>query len=159
VLRCDASAGCFALVDTCPSADACVIAPGAVDTAFCARSRADCPRIARAYQATVAAASLPAVPPGSSGLAPGVYNPGCAPADCAVVPGHCDLGLGACWYLGRPQPQLDRLAALYASLGCATPTPCACPPAQVSASCEANPDGGEWVVSPGITATNACLVR
>jgi hypothetical protein len=88
-----------------------------------------------------------------------VYNPGCAPSDCGVVAGHCDLGLGACWYLGRPQPELDRLANLYQSLGCATSMPCACPPATVSATCETNPDGGSWMVEPGLSYSYACIVK
>jgi hypothetical protein len=96
---------------------------------------------------------------GSAGLMPGAYNFACDQADCGIVAGHCDLGLGACWYLGRPQPELDRLASLYASLGCAKSTPCQCPAASVSAICEANPDGGSWMVSSGTYATFACVVR
>jgi hypothetical protein len=126
---------------------------------LCARTKADCPAIAQAYASAVASAGATPVPPGSSGLQPGAYNFGCAPADCGVVLGHCDIGLGACWYLGRPQPLLDRLAALYVSLGCATSTPCQCPPPQVTASCQSNPDGGSWSSSPGILYTNACIVR
>jgi hypothetical protein len=128
-------------------------------TAFCARSTADCPAIAKAYAAVVAAENITPVAPGSTGLAPGVYNPNCDSIDCGVVPGHCDLGLGACWYLGRPQPQLDQLANVYESLGCATSTPCQCPPATAAASCESNPDGGEWTSDSGASFSYACVVH
>jgi hypothetical protein len=158
VLRCNQPT-CYDVFDTCP-AGACVYAPGTTTSAAsCARSAADCPAIANAYAATVAAGNLTAVPAGSSGLTPGEYNFACSPIDCGIVPGHCDLGLGACWYLGRPQPQLDRLAALYQSLACATSTPCSCPPQQATATCETNPDGGSWVLDGGsILATYACVV-
>jgi hypothetical protein len=158
VLRCD-DPRCYSVVDMCPSADSCVDVPGLLGSAFCARSRADCQKIASAYGATAAAANITPVLAGSSGLKPGAYNFGCAPADCAVVAGHCDVGLGACWYLGRPQPELDRLASLYMSLGCANSTVCQCPAANVTAGCETNPDGGSWMVSNGEYATYACVVH
>jgi hypothetical protein len=147
---------CYAVADTCPTADACIVTSAG---AQCARSTADCPAIADAYAYAIANANVTPVLAGTSGLQPGVYNPGCAAADCGIVPGHCDLGLGACWYLGRPQPELDKLAALYESLGCATSTPCQCPPLHIDASCETNPDGGEWSDGPGVEFTYACVVQ
>jgi hypothetical protein len=155
VLSCVAP-DCYDVTDTCPSADACIVTSTG---ARCARTKADCPAIADAYAAYVAAVDITPVLPGPSGLRPGIYNPGCLPIDCGVIPGHCDVGLGACFYLGRPQPELDKLAALYHSLGCDKPTQCQCPSQQVHATCETNPDGGSWSLSPGFTSTNACVVQ
>jgi hypothetical protein len=128
-------------------------------SAFCARSTADCSRLASTYATLVANAKLTPVSPGSSGLPPGVYNAGCDSLDCGTVSGHCDLGLGACWYLGRLEPELDQIASLYQSLGCATPSPCNCPPQKVNAVCESNPDGGGWIFDGGVNATSACVVQ
>jgi hypothetical protein len=147
---------CYGVIDTCPSADACIVTRSG---AQCARSNADCGAIADAYAYAVSGANITPALTGSSGLKPGVYNLGCSAADCNIVSGHCDLGLGACWYMGRPQPELDKLAALYQSLGCATSTPCQCPPQQVTASCQSNPDGGVWRSSPGVLDTYACVVQ
>jgi hypothetical protein len=151
---------CYSVADTCPSASACVVVPGVDESsAFCARSAADCSRLASTYMAVVASGGLTPVAPGSSGLPPGAYNPSCDAIGCGIVGGHCDLGLGACWYLGRPEAELDQLATLYQSLGCAASVPCQCPPQQVAAVCETNPDGGLWIFDGGLTATSACVVQ
>jgi hypothetical protein len=152
--------GCYEIAATCADPAACVSFSGDGGVrAICAASKDDCAAVAGAYRDAESLGNLTPARAGSSGLAPGVYNPACSSIDCNVIPGYCDIGLGdTCWYLGRPQPELKRLSALYTTLRCAQPVTCACPP-PVGAYCGTNPDGGPAWKQGSISATNACYVR
>jgi hypothetical protein len=152
------AAGCYAPVETCAAVGSCVT-PSAGGSAFCADSAGDCEAVRKAYESLLASLNVTPLPQDSASLEPGVYNPGCGESDCAVQPGHCQSGLGPCWFLGRPQPALDRLASLHASLGCPAVTTCDCPSPMMDAHCEAGPDGMPAWTSGTLSATNACIVR
>jgi hypothetical protein len=84
-------------------------------------------------------------------LAAGSYalnNSSCEHATgCGVRMGHCEDGLGGpCWYLAESGEPLDRYAALYRRLGCATPTSCDCPSADIDVSCQEGPVTASCVV-------------
>ncbi|HEY0467277.1 MAG TPA: hypothetical protein VGC79_23920 [Polyangiaceae bacterium] len=108
----------------------------------------------------MASAYLGVAKPGSAGIAPGTYNYShqCEPADCqTLTTTYCQPGLGACWYLGKPQPKLDQLAMAYESLGCPGAGSCDCPDPLVNAACETNSEG--YQVWGGDHFTEACVVK
>ncbi len=135
---------CLQLVKACSTPDACVPSPDE-PTAICAESSDSCPAIKRAYEAEVASRSSAwrerTVWPGTATLAAGsyaLYDTSCERAKgCQVQRGHCEDGLGGpCWYLAESGEPLDHYAELYRSLGCATPTSCDCPSADIDVSCQ-----------------------
>ena len=114
-------------------------------TAICAETIDDCAVIKRAYEEAVARFSSAqrerSVEPGMPTLKAGSYSlfdTSCERATgCTVQMGHCEDGLGGpCWYLAESGQPLDHYAALYQRLGCATPTTCDCPAANIDVSCQ-----------------------
>jgi hypothetical protein len=132
--------------------------PGAGDR-YTADHCADCEEIRTEYTHVLANEYRALAESGGVGIAPGTYNYAnqCEPDDCTTIaPGHCELGLGPCWYLGKPIPRLDVLASAYASLGCSGPVTCDCPAQVVNAACEMNPEGYRvW----GGPFSHACVVQ
>lgn len=145
VLRC--AGDCVEVVETCADRDACV-------GSTCAKSASDCDAVRAAYDAELTATSAPVVAVvrvGAGSLAPGEYGPGC-PDDCAVVPGDCNVGLSTCWLVGWRTTEVQRLAALYARLGCPQASECSCPALTNTISCQG-------ISSPtGEYLHNACVV-
>jgi hypothetical protein len=158
---------CYNIVDTCSLDGGCIETDAG---ARCASTGADCDAIAAAYTSVTNVAGLIPALSGTTGLAPGGYPIVCGGAiahspACSIIPGHCAIGLGACWYLGDPgvigqmYTSLDNLARTYQALGCATATACNCPQQPASVSCETNPDGGFWTLAPGFMSTYECVVH
>jgi hypothetical protein len=154
----ECKAGCYGPVETCATVEACVPS-GHDSSAFCADSVDDCEAVRNVYESLLASLNVTPLPRDSASLEPGAYNPACAESDCAVQAGHCQSGLGPCWFLGRVQPELDRLASLYASLGCPAVATCDCPSPVMEAHCETGQDGTPAWSSGSISATYACIVR
>ena len=123
----------------------------------------NCQEIQQTYAEVLAKGHIGVVESGSAGLAPGPYNYSdyCDGDDCnTTTAGHCELGLGGCWYLGPPIRYLDQLAVGYESLGCSTHKSCDCPAQRVSATCDAK--AGDWEVQEGAWLKHyrtACVVR
>lgn len=123
----------------------------------------DCEELRQTYTDVLAEGHVAVVESGSDGLAPGAYNYSnyCSPADCSTTTaGHCELGLGGCWYLGKPIAYLDQLAVGYETLGCSANTSCDCPAQRVSATCEGKL--GDWEVLEGPWLerySRACVVK
>jgi hypothetical protein len=108
-------------------------------SATCVSTHADCPTIAKAYAFAVSKAVLTATPGqvGSQAVSNCISD-----SDCKVIAGHCDIGLGACWYVGAEldQTTLDQLASLYQKLGCTTATDCSsCQPQPAQSTCDRKP--------------------
>lgn len=124
---------------------------------------ADCEELRQTYVDVLAEGHVAVVESGSPGLAPGAYNYSnfCSPDDCSTTTtGHCQLGLGGCWYLGKRIPMLDQLALGYETLGCSANTSCDCPAQMVSATCEGKSDGWEVPEGPWLKHYNrACVVK
>ena len=120
---------------------------------------ANCEELRKEYENLLAVEYRALAVPGSTGIAPGAHNYAnqCQPDDCSTTtPAHCELGLGPCWYLGKPIPRLDQLANAYQLLGCNAPVTCNCPAQLVNASCEAKPEGYRvW----GGPFSHACVVE
>ena len=146
VLRCRDSS-CVEVVEVCPEADACV-------TTSCAKSVNDCGAVRDAYEAELGRATAAVVREGAAGLTAGEYGESC-PGDCAVVAGDCAVGLETCWLVGWRSSEIERLAALYARLGCPGAKACNCPPLDVAltVTCRgvSSADGG--------VVHNACVAR
>jgi len=123
----------------------------------------NCAEVQQTYADVLAQGHIAVVESGSDGLAPGAYNYSdyCSTGACSTTTaGHCELGLGGCWYLGKPIPYLDQLAVAYQTLGCSTNTSCDCPAQTVSAGCETTP--GDWAVQEGALLKHyriACVVK
>lgn len=139
----ECTGSCRQLVETCSTADACIQLDDL--NAVCAETSADCDSVKKAYEAAVASFSSTqrerSVQPGMSALAPGsypLYDTVCRETTgCEVQLGHCEDGLGGpCWYLAESGEPLDRYAALYRQLGCATPTTCDCVAPDLDISCQ-----------------------
>ncbi len=124
---------------------------------------ADCEELRTEYTHVLASAYRAVAKPESMGIAPGTYNYAeqCEPDDCqttTTTTADCHLGLGACWYLGKPIPRLDELARAYESLDCPGAVTCDCPAQVVNASCETNPEGYRvWGTDQRFT--HACVVK
>jgi hypothetical protein len=161
----DCTGECYDLVDTCSIDGRCIQTS---DTeARCASTPDDCGAVAAAYASLAAAAGLVPAPSDTTTSAPGGFPVVCSPnepGDCAVIPGHCSIGLGACWYLGDLRAlsdqytSLDNLAGAYQALGCSKPTSCTCPAPPAIVTCETNPDGGFWPSPLGWDVTHACVI-
>jgi hypothetical protein len=123
-----------------------------------------CEEVRQVYKAVLIDARVGVAEPGSDGLAPGPYNQdftSCTPEDCmTTTPANCELGLGPCWYLGKPIPKLEQLAEIYQSLGCVGSVSCDCPAPVVAATCESSPNVGGWA-APRTTQrfAFACVVK
>jgi hypothetical protein len=154
VRRC--SAGCWEKAESCVPPGGCVVPPGG--SARCADSLDDCAAIRDAYEEALRQADITIVRSGSPSLAAGAYNAACSDADCVMDPGHCAAGLDTCWLLGRPAPEIGRLASLHQALGCPPVLECNCPPAVV-ATCESGVNGAPAWQNGSISATNACIVH
>ena len=159
IYDCDLNRECYEPRQTC--------APGtcvSVSIPFCADTPDACPDIAQAYQSIVAGAGPDPTaeePPAAGTVLGAPCSDRATIDDCGLTRGHCELGLGACWYLGlgRAQAELERLARLYEDLGCATPSPCECPEPKVDAECLMSADGGWWLDDAGsIRSTWACII-
>lgn len=123
----------------------CLDAPNGA--AHCAT---DCAEVRESYADVLADGHIGFVETGSAGIAPGPYNFSywCEPTDCSTTTtAHCELGLGVCWYLGKPIERLNRLAEAYQALGCPANASCDCPAPTHAATCEAK-DGG-WLDTSG----------
>jgi hypothetical protein len=142
------------------AAGACLDARGKTS----AHCTTDCDEVRQTYTDVLTDAHVAVVQSGSDGLAPGPYNYSdyCSDDDCnTTTAGHCELGLGGCWYLGAPIPELDKLAGAYAALGCPANASCVCPARIVSATCESN-SSGDWEVREGPWLeryAKACVVK
>jgi hypothetical protein len=139
---CGPTGGCWNYT-LCPAQGGCVEPEHG--KAVCVSSYADCPRIEAAYLREVQSyANLVARPgPGAPTANP---DRSCySDESCQVTPGHCSIGLGACWYVGRLEPAvLQDLASLWVKLGCAGPVSCNCTPLPTRAECPQS--GGNCVV-------------
>lgn len=134
IVRTDLTRNCYEAVVPCSGPDRCVIGS---DGPMCAESKSDCETVRAAYQARLerSGRATTTVRTGSA-LAAGLYRDIQCPQYCIVSPGHCAQGLDTCWFLSYgPDPELDRLAALYQELGCPSLGPCICSPAP-DASCQ-----------------------
>ena len=142
-----------------PTRSACLLDTCIIDStgAHCA----SCDEVRELYnQELYYRSSVAVIESGAEGLAPGAYNLAdqCQAEDCSTItPSHCEIGLGACAYLGKPRQLLEDLANAYVSLGCARATACDCP-AQVNATCEMNERG--WPdPNTGRPRKYACIVQ
>lgn len=124
-----------------------------------ARCAANCSDLKIAYAEALKQGQAGVVS-GRGPLEPGPYNgsSSCEPGDCVVTPGHCDLGLDLCWYLGPPIEKLERLAEFYVELGCPADLTCDCaaPPSDVS--CEMSEEGFE-IWGTGGKYSHACVIH
>jgi hypothetical protein len=154
----ECTGGCFSPVEICPTVESCVTFTSD-GSSFCAKSPADCDAVRSAYESWLVYLDVTPLPTDSASLKPGAYNPGCSESDCAVQAGHCQTGLGPCWFLGRLAPELDRLSSLYASLGCPAVTTCNCPDPVMDVHCETGPNGMPAWTNGNISATTACIVH
>lgn len=93
-------------------------------------------------------------------IQPGAYNgsSSCEPDSCVVIPGHCELGLDLCWYLGPHIEELEQLSRMYVELGCPADSTCDCQAPPVNVSCETSNTGFEVWGRSG-TFSHACVVR
>ena len=123
--------GCYDILP-CSSEDSCFLKEDGAGA--CAETIGDCDGVRQAYDMELAALRITTVRSGDSPLASGSYDPPCIPSDCEVVDGHCSEGLDTCWFIGNPSSELERLASLYARLGCAQTTECNCPDPPTSVS-------------------------
>jgi len=118
----------------CSGSDRCVMGK---QGPVCAESSGDCEDVRTAYEGALAYSLT--VRSGAPALAAGPYRDIQCPNACTVSPGHCAQGLDTCWilqkYFSDQNPELDRLANLYQSLGCPSLGPCSCPPVSLT-SCE-----------------------
>jgi hypothetical protein len=109
---------CYEL-EPCAANDVCTYTNAPQTEATCVQDIDDCDLLLDAYEAV------------ARGFAP--YCGGAS--ECAVVAGHCDLGLGECWYAASATQVesattlLQALANRWVALDCAeSPPTCDCPP-------------------------------
>lgn len=123
ITRCALGGTCYEILATCADKDSCV-------GSKCATSSADCDAVRAAYEREIDPKYfwpiVAVVRPGSPPLMPGQYGPGYE-VSCDIVPGDCAIGLDTCWFIGDRSGEIERLAALYARLGCPVQTTCNCP--------------------------------
>lgn len=123
---------CYQLVTACSQPGRCLNGPNGP---ACMESKADCDTVRAAYENQLAGYAA-IVRSGDGPLAPGSYSDVQCAASCKVYSGHCAQGLDTCWllpkYLASSNPELDRLADLYQTLGCPALGHCDCPPAPVA---------------------------
>lgn len=125
------------------------------DGPVCAESTNNCEAVRTAYESGLRF-SL-AVRAKSAPLAPGAYSTVECPEACHVSQGHCAQGLDTCWllpYYGTSDSELDRIANLYAALGCPALAACDCPPAPIT-SCQFPSDGATGTSGRALT----CMVE
>lgn len=144
IMRSDFDRNCYQLIP-CSAPNRCVeVAQGPT----CAESAAAWGAVRSAYDVRLQWSRPLMLRSGSGALAAGSYPHVQCPEACKVSQGHCAQGLDSCWFVSSgPDAELDRLAALYASLGCPPITSCSCPPApeasyQIDSSGAAGAFGG-----------------
>jgi hypothetical protein len=150
IVRTDQSLNCYAELIPCSAMNRCVPAIGGP---MCAESVDDCEAVRAAYEAHLHSAGPTTLRTGSGPLPTGLYRNLQCPDGCRVSAGHCAQGLDTCWFLSYgPDPELDRLAALYETLGCPTLGPCSCPPAP-EATCQFDNSGAAGAHRGPLTCT------
>ena len=138
IVRTDERMDCYYDVIPCSAANRCV---NALSAPICAESVDDCEAVRSAYETRLRWTRATTLRTGSGPLAAGRYRSIQCPESCKVFAGHCAHGLDTCWFLSyEPDAELDRLAALYETLGCSPLGPCSCPPAP-EATCEFDSSG------------------
>ena len=125
-----ASSTCYQPIEVC-APGACV-SPGSSEPVYCAKT---CEQVKQGYYWALRTAAY--AEPGGEGLAPGAYNVSshCDDDQCAVNAGHCQQGLGICWFLGPKDPRLEQLASLHEQLGCPAEPACNCPEPPTNLEC------------------------